>query len=91
MGLFSSAITYRIYEDFISMSTDKDKNTDKWLESGWIKALRDAESEISTAVSRISQLRESVRIIKGKIKAGEPWPGTGPQSNAHDSKQQYSV
>jgi hypothetical protein len=70
------------------MSSEKDKLLDKQAGSGWQEALRHAESEIRVIAVRTVQLRESIRIFRRKIAAGEPWPGA--QSNRQDLGQQHS-
>jgi hypothetical protein len=51
-----------------------DKNTDKLPE--WERALFDVQREIGRAEMRARLLRNSAKIIRSKIEAGEPWPGT---------------
>ena len=53
----------------------KDKNTDKKHE--WRVALADVEREILKSERRMRQLRRSANIIRSKIEANEPWPGSG--------------
>jgi hypothetical protein len=51
----------------------KDKIIDKVY--GWERALSDVQQEIARAEMRARQLRNSAKIIRSKIEAGEPWPG----------------
>jgi hypothetical protein len=53
---------------------EKDKIIDKCYE--WDVALRDTHGLLLQANLRRNQIREAMEIIKKKIKAGEPWPGT---------------
>ena len=55
-----------------------DKNTDK-KPVGWTVALADVEREMLNAKSRLIRLRNSAKIIRDKIRDGEPWPGTQAQ------------
>jgi hypothetical protein len=64
---------------------DKDKKIDKLY--GWERALSDVQKEIGRAEMRARMLRNSAKIIRSKIEAGEPWPDQHPK----DSEQQHSV
>lgn len=57
------------------ISTDSSVNLHNSRE-GWKRAITDAEAEIARARGRIYKLRESIRIFKKKLEAGEPWPGS---------------
>ena len=47
--------------------------------SEWEMAMRAAQRQIDEAQLRIGQLKQSVRIFRKKIAAGEPWPGAATQ------------
>ena len=72
------------------MSMVIDKNTDKndELDTGWEYALHGAEREILKAQKRLKQLRNSVRIIKKKLKDGEPWPGAQSSGQSQEGATQ---
>ncbi len=59
------------------MSRTKDKTSDK---HGWKRALMEAERQITQYKHKIFELNGSVKIIKEKIAAGEPWPGEQSQA-----------
>jgi hypothetical protein len=40
----------------------------------WNRAITDAEREIDGAQRRIRRLRECIRILRKKMRNGEPWP-----------------
>ena len=65
----------------------KDKKIDKKI--GLDRALVHVQREIARAEGRLRCLRNSAKIIRSKVEAGEAWPGT--QSESQDSKQQHSV
>ena len=70
-------------------STKIDKDVDKKDDSGWQRALREANQEYLAVQLRMRTLRRSIKLISAKIEAGEAWPGT--QFNGRDSGRQHSV
>lgn len=70
------------------MSRKKDKNIDKST-VGWERALAEAERQIRQYKQKIHELNGSVKIIRGKIASGDPWPGA--QLPNHSEAQQHSV
>ena len=64
---------------------EKDKIIDKFVPR-WELALREAERQILEHRRTIVQLQGSVRIFKGKLASGEPWPGGGVQESDRRSK-----
>jgi hypothetical protein len=42
------------------------------------RALTKAEPQIVQYKQKVHELNGSVKIIRGKIASGEPWPGTQP-------------
>ena len=58
------------------MSTTK--LLDSVLESyeGWEGAIADAESQARTPEGKAERLRAVAGVLKRKLEAGEPWPGS---------------
>jgi hypothetical protein len=56
-------------------------------DSGWDKAIQEAERQIRLAEERIAQLRLSIGSFLDFKKRGEPWPGTSNPAQAEDRRQ----
>jgi hypothetical protein len=55
----------------------------------WQAAIAEAERQIAEYKRKVLQLRDSIKISRRKIAAGEPWPGE--QVEDHSQGQQHSV
>jgi hypothetical protein len=56
------------------MKTHCAKTKSRNVQEGWQTVLSDVEREMATSKKRLSDLHESLRIIKEKIRIGEPFP-----------------
>ncbi|HSZ62030.1 MAG TPA: hypothetical protein VK828_09535 [Terriglobales bacterium] len=54
-----------------------------------VENIKSWEDAAAHAKRRIKELQQSLRVFEGKVKRGEPWPGT--QSQGQESEQQHGV